>query len=317
MKLKNILGLSASLAIMAASFWLFTNQQAITDWWRLRDFEPTPEISQLVVDSGMSQEGERLFFIHSPELLDKSQFNGKCDIGEETIILGCYISNDKIYVFNVEDERLDGIEEVTAAHEMLHAVYDRLSESEKAELEPLLLRTFRELNDERLNKTIEAYRSRDPSVVPNELHSILGSEIRELPIELEEYYKEYFDDRLKVVSLAEAYEETFVNLENEIKSIRQKIDELDSTIKMMEQDIVQLGSAIEQERILLEQKRGNPSEFNAGVPTFNALVRDYNNKINEVKSLVNQHNDLVTKHNELALIEQDLIQSIDSNFIEL
>ena len=35
------------------------------------------------------------------------------------------------YIYNVNDERLNGLKEVTAAHEMLHAAYERLPESDK------------------------------------------------------------------------------------------------------------------------------------------------------------------------------------------
>ena len=38
----------------------------------------------------------------------------------KTAVLGCY-ANREISIFNVTDQRLDGIREVTAAHEMLHA----------------------------------------------------------------------------------------------------------------------------------------------------------------------------------------------------
>src|SRR5690606_25698564 len=119
----------------------------------------------------------RLFYVHNPELLNKVDFQGKCLHTEETIVLGCYITNSKIYVFDVSDERLHGVEEVTAAHEMLHAAYDRLNAKEKTRIDGMLSEVFNQSTDERLKATVESYRKRDPSVVPNELHSIIGTEI--------------------------------------------------------------------------------------------------------------------------------------------
>ncbi len=46
-------------------------------------------------------------------------------------ILGCYNPSSRdIYIYNVTNSELDGVKEVTAAHEMLHAAWERLSESE-------------------------------------------------------------------------------------------------------------------------------------------------------------------------------------------
>lgn len=309
--------MTLTVVIMATSIWIVTNQQAIVDWWKLRDYQASAEIIQLVTDSGMSEEGERLFFIHAPELLDKEGFKGKCDIGEETIILGCYITHDKIYIFNVNDERLGGIEEVTAAHEMLHAVYDRLNDSVKEELEPILLSTFEDLNDDRLNNTIESYRERDPSIVVNELHSILATEVRELPTELEEHYSKYFDDRLEVVTLAEAYEAEFTNLETQIEDYDKQIDELGKDITLRQSDLEQLSSALQTEQQQLESLRSSPSQYNNAVPAYNQKVREYNTQLNQLRDLINSYNQLVEQRNAIAVEEQDLIQSIDSNYSEL
>src|SRR5690606_3442881 len=108
------------------------------------------------------------------------------------IVLGCFVEGQGIYLYNVSDERLDGVKEVTAAHEVLHAGYSRLSSRDKARINHLLDQAFQANNDERIKETVETYRKRDPSIVSNELHSILATEARELPSELEEHYRRYF-----------------------------------------------------------------------------------------------------------------------------
>jgi hypothetical protein len=306
-----------SVGILAGTIWVFFNVQTVLDWWVLRDYVPSPAIAQLSEEAAFNEEGEKLFYVHDPELLTKGDFTGKCSLTEETIVLGCYISRDKIYVFDVEDDRLEGVEQVTAAHEMLHAAYDRLSDDEREEVDALLLDYYDATDDKRLIKTVENYRERDPSVVPNELHSILATEIRDLPAALEEHYSRYFEDRLKVVSFAEAYEEEFLNLENQIEAYDVQLRELSEIISEKENQVLLLGSALENEQQALESLRSNPSLYNESVPSFNQKVREYNALLNLLRADIAEYNEIVQARNKIAVEEQSLIDAIDTRAIEL
>lgn len=317
MKIRSLFGLLTTTALFASSVWVFTNQQEISDWWRLREFIPSSEIVLLSERSGMNETGQRLFYVHAPELLPKENFSGKCAIDEETIVLGCYITDTKIYVFDVDDERLEGIEEVTAAHEMLHAAYDRLSNDERERIDEILLETFKNLNDERLNQTIANYRKRDPSVVPNELHSILGTEVRQLPEVLEEYYRKYFNDRLAVVSLAETYEAAFTELEDRIDEFDERLTQLKRAIDERQTNLDFLNEALKRESAELERLRNNPEAFNAAIPSYNQKVRDFNASLAILTRDIEAYNQLVNERNAIALEERELIQALDTNFQEL
>lgn len=317
MKHKNFIGIFVSGLIVIASFGVLVNQQNISDWWKLRNYTPSAEVAALSVESSMSEKAQRLFYIHDPELLDKESFQGKCSNSEKTIILGCYISDAKIYVFDVDDPRLNGVEEVTAAHEMLHVVYDRLSNVEKTNLDDILLTTFNQLNDERLNQTIASYRERDPTIIANELHSILGSEYRNLPAELENHYSKYFNDRLVVVAKAEAYESEFTKREDQIKQYDARLSAINNQVESLENEILLIGSALEGEQSQLERLRSNPDAYNQAVPAFNSKVREYNEKIKQLKELINEYNIVVGERNALAIEEQSLLESIDTRIKEL
>ena len=234
MKVSRVISGVLTVAVVSGSIAAAYYRQEISDWLELRSYEPTAEIAQLAVDSKLNDEGTRLFYLQDPELLTKENFAGKCSTSEETIVLGCYITDTKIYVFDVDDERLEGVEEVTAAHEMLHAAYDRLSDEERNRIDAITDEFYANTSDERLIKSIESYRSRDPSVVPNELHSILGTEIREIPQELEQYYSQYFTNRSDLVSIAEAYENEFTKLEERIDKLDSELDSLESEIRAQE-----------------------------------------------------------------------------------
>jgi uncharacterized protein YukE len=303
--------------IIAGSVWVFFNVQSILDWWALRNYVPSSSIAALSRDASFSSKGEKLFYVHYPELLTKPNFNGKCTLTEETIVLGCYISRDKIYVFDVEDDRLEGVEQVTAAHEMLHAAYDRLSDDERDRIDKLTLNYYEASDNKRLVKTIESYRVRDPSVVPNELHSILATEIRELPIELEEYYSQYFINRLAVVDFAENYEDEFTKLENQIEAFDVQLKDLSEIITTNENQLELLGAALSRELKELEALKSSPSEYNNAVPSYNQKVQEYNSLLNQLRAEIANFNEIVRQRNQIATEEQSLIDAIDTRAIEL
>jgi uncharacterized protein YukE len=313
---KKLIPTVSLLIVLVGVFWIFINLQSVIDWWRLRGYEPSVQISQLATDASFNEEGRRLFYVYYPELLDKPNFQGKCNTGEETIVLGCYISQEKIYVFDVDDERLDGVEEVTAAHEMLHVVYERLSNSEKEKIDKLTNDFYESTRNARLDKTIESYRSRDPSVVQNELHSILGTEFRNLPKELEDHYSRYFINRLSVVALAEAYETEFTSRENKIEVYDAQLKELSASIDQQETQLTLLGSSLTDEKNQLENLRGDIESYNAAVPVFNQKVRDYNNQLESLRADINRYNEIVAARNVIAVQEQELVEAIDNRVFE-
>lgn len=317
MKVFKLLGGLVSVMLLAASVSLYVFRQDVLDYLVLRDYEPSPAIVRLATAASLNDEGRRLFYIHDPSLLDKPRFQGICGNDEKTIVLGCYISNDKIYVFDVEDDRLQGVEEVTAAHEMLHAAFDRLSKDEKERITTMLVDIFNEVQDERLQKTIESYRNRDPSVVPNELHSILGTELRDLPQELEDYYSRYFLDRLSVVAKAEAYEAEFSTREAQIASYDEQLNELSIAITQSRSDVEQLGRALNTEANQLDRLKSDPEAYNIAVPVYNAKVRGYNSELESLRSLTAQFNVLVAERNEIATQERELVEAIDTRASEL
>lgn len=316
MKKLKLFGYLFSLSLLVASFWLFFNRQEILDWWRLRDYEPSSDIVRLATDSSFSDYGRRLFYVHYPELLDKPNFEGKCSVTEETIVLGCYITHSKIYVFDVEDDRLEGVEEVTAAHEMLHAAYDRLADDERRRIGALLKDFFATVTDERLIKTVDSYTERDPAIVTNELHSIVGTEVRELPTELEDYYSQYFLDRLAIVSQAEGYSQEFITLEEQIEAYDEQLKNIETEIEALESDIAQLNQALNTEKARLQSLRNDPEAYNLAVPGFNEQVRAYNEQVQALRAKIESYNAIVAERNLIALEERELVEAIDTRILE-
>ncbi len=177
-------------------------------------------------------------------------------------------------MLDVTDQRLNGVIQVTAAHEVLHAEYDRLSRTERENVDKLAAEFFANLSNDRIKRTIERYKSKDPSVVPGELHSILGTEIRDLSPELETYYSRYFSDRSKIVSYSEGYEQTFVDLSNQVEEYDFQLESLKNTIESNRVEIQGQSGDIERQKQRLDNllSSGQTEDYNSSVESFNSLL---------------------------------------------
>lgn len=317
MRFKNIVSWTVLVGVIAGFYLAITNVQDIRDWHALRNYDPPARIVKLADTITLKPDTRRVFYVNHPSLEKKAEFNGKCDTKEKSIVLGCFNNLNGIFLLDVDDPRLSGVIEVTAAHEVLHAEYDRLSSTERNKVDKMTNDFFKTLKDERIIKTVENYRAKDPKVVPNELHSILGTEVAELPKPLEDYYSQYFSNRKQIVKFSNQYEQVFVeienrveNLDNQLDSIKQQIDNNQS--RLAGQDVELQSRRQELDKLLQENK---VEEYNAKVATFNQLVGDYNRIINESRQLASRYNQIVQERNSLVTAEQELKQALDSSII--
>ncbi|HEX5797118.1 MAG TPA: hypothetical protein VFX86_01870 [Candidatus Saccharimonadales bacterium] len=317
MRIKNTISWLIVVLLLAVAVFGFTNAQAIYDWLHLRGYEPSARIAGLADDTTMKDTARRVFYVNHPELDGKQEFNTHCKAQEQTIVLGCFINGDGIYLLDVTDPRLSGVVEVTAAHEVLHAMYERLGSKERREVDKMTADFFRTLDNERIKKTIENYRAMDPGVVPTELHSILGTEVRNLNPELENHYKKYFNDRSKIVDYSEDYEQTFIDIGNKAKAYERQLADLKQTITSNEAVLDAKNTEInerqqELNRLLAEDRI---EEYNSQVSPYNNAIDEYNVLVNETKQLINRYNELIKERNELVIQQQELYQAMDSNSI--
>lgn len=303
---------------------ILLQRQAILDWWALRGYEAPAEVSAIATDITLTDQARKVFYVNKPVILPSNQFNTKCDDKgkEKTIVLGCYHSNQLgIYLFKVTDKRLQGVEQVTAAHELLHAEYDRLSSKERTHINKLL-QDFNdnELTDQRIKDVMQAYRDSIPEKdLVNEMHSIFGTEIADLPSELEQYYTKYFTDRQKVVSYAQAYQSEFTNRKQQVEGYDGQLKELKKQIETDQANLELRNSQLTTEREELNRllAEGNTKEYNAKVPVFNQHVADYNTAVTALKEIVSRHNIIVDTRNAIALEQEELSKAIDSHINEL
>lgn len=298
---------------------VFINRQDIIDWWRLRTYQPPAAIASISQQDTMTDYGTKVFYVNEPTITGKGKFNEVCpnSVAEQTIVLGCYHGGQSgIYIYDVTDQRLDGVEQVTAAHEMLHAAYDRLTGKQRADINALLEDYYQNgLNDQRIIKTIDTYKKTEPNDVANEMHSIFGTEISNLPTPLERHYEKYFNDRSQVVAFANKYQAEFTSRQDAVARYDTHLATIKSLIDSMESDLKSRESAIskQQKDLIALRNSGNTQAYNAGVLGYNASVEAYNAEVQQLRGLVSRYNETVATRNSIALEENELAKSLNSN----
>jgi chromosome segregation ATPase len=310
--IKRFLTLTLMIAAIAAA-WQY---QAIADWWFLRNYEPPAEIVELANRAQLNEISRRTFYLADPKIDDKLEFNTHCPIGEESLVLGCFTG--KIYILRVERKELQKVMEVTAAHEMLHAVYYRFSASEKDTLNHQLDSFFATIDDKKLRDLIAQYEKNDPSSRHDEMHAIFATQIEKLSPELESHYKKYFKNRAAVVTAYKDYEAVFENYQKRIKQLEVDINSVRNQLSELEADLAAKRAEIETVNRQLERHRKNNDfdAYNALVPKQNRLVREYNGMVSTYRDLVTLYNAKVQEINKLALEQNELVDSLDSTRFE-
>jgi uncharacterized protein YukE len=298
---------------VVGGYFVWVNRYNIYDWSALQNYTPTAQITKLADDSGMNKYGHRLFYVNNPQVSIKEDFAKQCVNTEQTIVLGCYTGTN-IYIYDVSEPKLEGVEEVTAAHEMLHAAYDRLSPSERNKVDILVNDAYKRINNPRISQLADSYRKQDPAIVPNELHSILGTEVRNLGPELETYYSKYFTDRNKVVSLSEQYEKVFEDIKTQVESLDGDLAIRKAEIDKREQNLTALAQKLSNQKAQMDAMLGSgrTQAYNSQVDSYNSAVNSYNAEVANIKRLIAEYNVLVEKRNSIAVQQESLAKSIDS-----
>lgn len=240
--------LVAALLCVLAAGWLLMNRQYVVDQMTVWQYQPTQQVAKVAQEASLSDIGKFYFYASQPMIKDRKAFNSACERQEvNAAILGCY-NGQQIFIFNVTDTRLDGIQAVTAAHEMLHAAYDRLSQSERDEVDRLVQSEYDNMaSNPDLESRLEFYQRAEPGERLNELHAMIGTELADINPALEEHYGRYFKDRSQVVSKYESYSSVFRQLQERGERLAGQLtrlaDSLNSRIEQYNKDSAELEAA--------------------------------------------------------------------------
>jgi hypothetical protein len=307
-----------NIAIVAVVVVGIRFERDLRDWIELVQYEAPPQVAKLATTTTMTDTARRLFYLNKPTIESHKSAQNLCKNTEHTVVLGCYVPNKGIFLQQVSDPRLQGVMEVTAAHEMLHAAYQRMSLLEQNQLNQKLQAALEQLQNPRILKLVEAYREQDPNIVDNELHSILGTEVRNLSPELETHYRKYFTDRSSIVALSERYEGVFTSLRTKAKQIASQLVALKSTLASLDARVKSEEASISAERSTIERERAIDPEAD-----YSARIASFNSRVQSFQALVARFNEQTTIYNQnlatlksLALEEKSLVESLQNKTAE-
>lgn len=318
-KTRLVANVAVCLVLIALSFLIIGNRQRIVDQITVWQFQSTSEINSLVERAGMNDYGKFLYLASQPKLDATQEFNNECDRVENTTsILGCY-SNFRIFIYDVADEQLDGVREVTATHETLHAAYFRLSDEEKNRINVLLEAEFKKIeNDKDYSDRMAFYARTEPGERDNELHSVIGTEISNIDPELEAYYGQYFSNRQKAVALNTKYSSVFINLKTHANELLAQMNALSASItsrtKQYNADVQTLNNDIVTFNKRAEKSGGFSSQFQFN--SERAALMDRAAVLDELKSGIDsdikKYDVMLGEYNSIASESKKLYNSIDS-----
>ncbi len=289
----------------------------VVDAIKLYHYQAPSQVVNLSTETTMTTYARHVFYVNHPQVQNKSDFNLSCkSYGEQTIVLGCYHPNQNgIFVYAVNDSRLNGVQQVTAAHEMLHAAYDRLSTSERSHVDAMLLDYYaHDLHDQRILDTIASYKKTEPRDVVNEMHSVFGTEATNLPAPLENYYKRYFTNRAVVVALANSYQAEFTSRQQAVASDDLQLKTIKAQVDANNRSLTVQHAALETQlaEMNAERSSGNIAAYNANVAVYNTGITSYNQLVDQTSQLIASYNQLLVARNKLALEVNQLDQAISS-----
>lgn len=299
--------------------WLVLNRQLVLDQLSIWQYQPTSTVASLATRADMNDEGRFIFYASQPSVEDSQPFNQNCGRKEQsTAILGCY-DGRRIYIYNIVNAQLDGIKEVTAAHEMLHAAYQRMDATEKKQVDALVEAEYAKFKDNKdLADRVAFYARTEPGERDNELHSVIGTEVAAISPELEAHYKKYFNDRQAIVALHTKYDSVFKGLQAQSATLSAQLTVLGDAIEknsasynaavaQLNQDVANFNSRA------ASNDFSSRYEFESSRASLVARADALNTQRNQINGDVTQYNSLRDQLSELAVQTDALNRSIDSS----
>ena len=303
------------LAAVAAGAYFYG--PVAVDAVRASGFHPTSTILEVDNRIDLTTRGQQIFYATTPTVEQRDAFNTDCQSVERTAaILGSYV-RDRIYLYDIQSKELDGALEVTAAHEMLHAAYARLNVFEQAQVDTMINAEYAKIKDNPdIKQEMQYYAQAEPGEEVNELHSIIGTTIKDLPPELEQYYARYFTDRAAIVAMNAKYTAVFDEVNQQALTLQARITgeaaDIKSASAQYNADLTQLNSDIES---FNERASGggfsSQYAFNAARDALLARIQQMKDRQVALNEQIDLYNADVAEYNRLAVRAKQLNQSIN------
>lgn len=295
---------------------VISQRQLIVDVVRAAMYQPTDGVQRLANELELSWLGKTYFYASQPVFDTTSAASDWCaqSLEESSAVLGCY-ANGIIYIYDIDNAELQGVEEVTAAHELLHAVHERLSVSERAHVHALIEAEIDRLQDDsEFMQRMQPYQGLDVSTYADELYAVIGTEVSDISDELASHYAAYFGDRTTIVALHEGYKHVFTDVQAQAEAL---VTEYNNTVTARNALVEAINSeyaAVEQSiRAVNNGRSATAAEIaavNRQIDAYNATLTTAQQQLAEYDS---QLSALKEKIQATAIHQQTLNATIDSS----
>lgn len=268
----------------------------IRDFALSLSYASTPETSSVESSLGLTSYGSLVYRASHPQITDDySTFRDTCYDGQDPTsvsIQGCFV-RDEIHIYNITSPELSGIVESTTAHELLHAVWSRLSDSEKSSLTPVL-EELKSSADEDFLETLTSYEDAD---VLEETYVRSATQIRDLPPVLESHFARIFTNQDAIVAFYDSYQNSFSLAKKELDSLSKTLKSLKSEIDSLAEKYLSDVSALNSDISAFNDCANTAGCFSAvefysqrsALEAREASLTDIYNYINDRISLYNSH----------------------------
>ena len=260
------------------------------------------EVIELGRMASMTTDGLAIFADAQPRVDERIRFALDCPVDEaaSSVVLGCYTAA-RIFLLRVDRADLAGVMTVTAAHEMLHAVYADLDSKEGKRIDGLI-DGYLAAPDPRVTEALAEYGKIAGTDLDDEAHSLIGTLVHDLPRPLERYYARYFEGREAVVDAFDAYSHVFDELRAAYERLVVEVDALSAELSGLDS---QAGAAArEADRLFRDieslRSQGRSEESNALVGSQNAAAARANSLAARYNSLVATYNPKIEELNNAA-----------------
>ena len=274
--------------------------QDIVDYISGLDYQPTSEMASIFEKLKFTWRGELIARAAHPVFETADSFNHDCPIDSgDTATLGCYMpESNRIYIYDIRSDELNGIKESVLAHEVMHAVFNRLDGFEKKNIESEL-KAFYESHESEYEKYMGTYPEEQ---FYTELHSIIGQRVhyKDLSEPLQKHYSKYFLDLDAVVNYYDQYHEIIDDLLEKIEKSGKELETLHAELVAKRDDYnvrldeynkdvayhneqVELGNYNEERYQSLKKRQ---AALDAEYVEINQFIDDYNGKVQKYEDLL-------------------------------
>ena len=302
---------------LVIGFLCYLNHTIITDWFLSLNYHPTAAVSSVQDSLALTSRGDLMFAATNPSLENRDTFNENCKSHSQDVsVLGCY-GRGHIYIYDIKSDELPGVVESTAAHELLHAAWARMGNNEKNTIAALLMEVY---NDEKyhaeLAEDLETYGDHERI---EELHSRIGTQIADLPAELEKHYAKIFKDQDYIVSFYDSYIAPFKELEAELDALTSELEKLNAEIEQKTSEYAKAADELSSKIDQFNNCANTPNCFITDVSFYtrrSQLVSEQSTLetvYKELSELVDHYNTLVNEYNENIIHGEALESIMNSN----